>query len=129
MLLLVAGGLNSLRLPLTAYAHYKHSGGQSQTSKFVARFEKLRPCLPDHGVIGYFCELPGLSLPLTIPGRKSLAQYALSPPTLELDTRHPFVIFDTDDPQIACEAAVRENWRLIVDLQNGVRLYRTQHRD
>ena len=54
-----------------------------------------------------------------------LAQYTLSPRRVAGNAASPWVIIDSDRPEIVPEIAASARWTLVADLRNGVRLYRT----
>ena len=57
--------------------------------------------------------------------RSGLAKYAVLPRRLEEKVASRWVVVDSDCPEIVPEMAVVGRWKLILDLHNGVRLYRT----
>ncbi len=57
-------------------------------------------------------------------GRMRLAEYTLSPRRVAGNAASPWVIIDSDRPEIVPDPA-SARWTLVADLRNGVRLYRT----
>lgn len=119
-------GLGIGRLSLTSFRHAWSSPGQGTASRFMARYETLKPYLSPRQSVGYLPDPSRMDLdamPLT--GRLSLAQYALSPPVIEPLVDQPLVLFESDDPQAMPELAAQRRWTLVADFRNGLKLFRT----
>ncbi len=94
-------------------------------ARFVAKYEPLRPWLPADEVVRFVIDEPHIrSAPAAIE-RLGLAMYAVAPRWLAEKAASRWVVVDSDCPEIVPEIAVSGRWTLIVDLHNGVRLYRT----
>lgn len=93
-------------------------------SRFEKRFEKIRPLLPSHGVVGYLGDErddeheSGRSFYLT--------QYALAPTIVIRSTSADFVVVNLRDAAESVVPAAMEGWVLLRDCSNGVRLYRRE---
>jgi hypothetical protein len=94
---------------------------------FVARFEPLRPMLPEGSVTGFVLDREHAAPHPPHPeARFALAQYALCPRVVEELPLHELVIVDSDAPATPPAVARQCGWDLVADLGNGVRLYRTR---
>ena len=100
------------------------------TAALVARFEAIKPHVRKQISLGYLSDARHLD-----PRRSSLlkrlylAQFALAPRIVERTTHREFVIFDSDRPEVTPDIATLEGWKLVVDLHNGVKLFRTARQE
>jgi hypothetical protein len=94
--------------------------------RFVAKYAPLRRWLPADEVACFLVAEPQIvrAVPPVVE-RPSLAQYAVAPRRLAENVASRWVVVDSDSPEAVPRAAVSGRWKLVVDLHNGVRLYRT----
>jgi hypothetical protein len=104
------------------YFYARHGNGREQ---FVARYAALRAWLPADEVVRYVVDASNVDQAPPASERYGLALYAVSPRRMAADVASRWVVVDSDRPAMAPKIAVSGHWRLIVDLHNGVRLYRT----
>lgn len=96
----------------------------------IARFEPLAGRVPPGTTLGYYFDQAHANLQLCHPHERFyLAQYALAPLLVERSLTRALVLVDSDDPSAPPALAAEGGWTLLVDLKNGVRLYRTPHKD
>jgi hypothetical protein len=110
---------------------WRYWAKQEQTApeQLVAKYELLRPLLPQDEVTGFVLDDPHLNPDLIQPdARLFLAQYALSPRLVGPDATSRLVIVESDCPESVPDVAAAAGWILLSDLRNGVRLYRTDVR-
>lgn len=122
-------GLGIGRLSLVSFQHAWSSPGGGTASRFIAKYETLKPYLSPQQPVGYLPDVSRMDLrALPLTGRLSLAQYALSPPIIEPLRDQPLILFESDDPQAMPDLAVEGRWTLVADLHNGLKLFRTVQR-
>jgi len=96
------------------------------TAALVARFEAIKAHVREQTSLGYLSDARHLDPRRSaLLKRLSLAQFALAPRIVERTTNREFVIFDSDRPEATPDIATLEGWKLVADLQNGVKLFRT----
>lgn len=108
----------------------KHANeGSLASERFARRYELLREFLPADGEVRFVIDEAHASEKLLHPhARLAIAQYALSPRCVVSKTASPWVIIDSDCPQVVPDIALSQHWKQVADLRNGVRLYRTDGR-
>lgn len=102
---------------------------QYSPEQFVTRYEPLQPWLPKGEVAGFVFDQPHSTQRLHPGARLLLAQYAVSPRRLAENARSPWVVVDSDSPDVVPDIATSARWTLVADLRNGVRLYRTERKE
>jgi hypothetical protein len=100
-----------------------------EVTHFLARCQRLGASLPATGRIGYIVRPQDVVLRKPIRrARLTLLQYALAPRVVEEFSDQELVIFDSDDPTAVPATAERGDWRLVADLDDGLKLFRTPER-
>jgi hypothetical protein len=117
--------LGNIRLPIRAFAEFVRMGGDREMKLNLARFQRLEPYLPPRGHVGYLCDST------VSEGRRRdgvyqamRAQYALAPHLVERFADQSLVIFDSTDPAAYPATAYSNSWELVVDLGDGLKLFR-----
>ncbi len=98
-------------------------GGLHQ--QYLSRYEPLLTSLPERDRLGFLSQSSPDCPPLIALNRLQLARYAVVPCLLEDGHGCELVIFDSDDAHAVPEHAIRENWELVANAGNGLKLYRT----
>jgi hypothetical protein len=103
---------------------------RSVPEQFLARYEPLGPLLPPDEAARFLVDLDHADVARMHPSaRLYIAQYAVSPRRLWDKAVSHWVVVDSDRAEALPEIAASAHWRLVADLHNGVRLYRTDARD
>jgi len=93
--------------------------------RWIAKYEPLRDWLPADEAAQFTIDQSHADRQRLHPdARLYLARYAVSPKRLSAEATSRWVVVDSDCPDIEPAGAVSGRWPLIVDLRNGVRLYR-----
>lgn len=121
-LLILFAITTNVHLLYKTLSHGLDIGMADPISRFEKRFEKIKPLLPSHGVVGYLGDErddeheSGRSFYLT--------QYALAPTIVLRTTNADFVVVNLRDDAESAVPAAMDGWVLLRDCFNGVRLYR-----
>ena len=105
---------------LSSYRLLKQAREQAPQSLDEQRFEGVRTMLPEHGVVGYFSDVPG------DVGRYYSTQYALAPLVVDNSTGHHFVVGNLSDAHSTIP--ISHHWVLVRDFGNGVVLFENRGR-
>lgn len=121
--------LGSLPPVLKAVADSLRQMAGAQTdpaTAFLMRVEPLRPALSGSGEVGYLRDAARIGPEPHPVARPRLIAYSMAPLRVRESQDLPLVIFDSDEAAAEPAAAAHAGWRLILDLRDGIKLYRTR---
>lgn len=128
MLVLAAitlAALGNIRLALRTWTEFVRTGPDHEMGVFLARFQRLEPYLPARDHVGYLFDSREYAGQRRDSDYQAIrAQYALAPRMIERFTDQDFVIFDSPNPAALPQAADGKAWQLVVDMQDGLKLFR-----
>ncbi len=118
-------GLAIVRLGLVAALRFSL---RQDVSSLLDRVTPLKPWLKDEKIVGYVeKDEKHKIVAFGNDHHFSALQYVLSPVLVRHYEKHPdcpLVIVDSDDPSALQSLVNERGWTLIVDLGNGINLYR-----
>lgn len=118
-------GLGTIRLAVTSLQQFRKSGGRGVAARFIEKYSAAGPFLTSGQPVGYLPDPAHMDLDLMpLTGRLSLAQYSLSPPVVGPLADQSLMLFESDDPRGMPDPETVRAWTLVVDLQNGLKLFR-----
>jgi hypothetical protein len=124
--MITLAALSNLRLPVRSIRDAANSTASDGIGEFLARCRRLEPHLPASGRIGYRAPSALAQTHSPVKGdRLQLMRYALAPRIVEQFWDHELVIFDADDPALAPSQKESRGWRVVADLGDGMKLFRT----
>jgi hypothetical protein len=124
--MLTLAALSNVRLPIRSFGEVSGGKPSDGISEFVARCHRLEPHLPAAGPIGYRAPPARAEAHSPVKGdRLQLMRYALAPRIVEQFWDHQLVIFDADDPALSPSPKESRGWRVVADLGDGMKVYRT----
>lgn len=119
--------LANIRLPVRLWSQVGRPPRPMAAEPYLEKVEPLNRLLPEKASLGFVIDTDHMNPEIRHPGaRFGLTEYALLPRLVDMSLDHPLVIVDSDDAQAEPAIAVRSGWTLMVDLHNGVRVYRTR---
>jgi hypothetical protein len=126
------GGTTWVHLGVFHYdvRHPRDAAVEALRREFVEKCEPLATRLPSGEVVDFVLDRdhrdPAWS---ELGGWLYLAQYVLSPHLLATDVPSPWIVVDSAWPSSVPAIAQSSGWILVVDLHNGIRLYRKNLRE
>ncbi len=124
--MLTLAALSNLRLPIRSFGEVSSGKTSDGINEFLTRCRRLESHLPAKGAIGYRAPPASEQARSPVKGdRLQLMRYALAPRIVEQFWDHQLVIFDTDDPALSPSPKESCRWRVVADLEDGIKVYRT----
>jgi hypothetical protein len=124
--MLTLAALGNLRLPIRSFGEISSGKTSDGINEFLSRCRRLEPHLPANGAIGYRAPpTREQTFPPVKGDRLQLMRYALAPRIVEQFWDHQLVIFDADDPALSPSPKESRGWRVVADLGDGMKVYRT----
>jgi hypothetical protein len=124
--LIAIAALSNLRLPIKTFGQVARGPTDGDAQTYLARCRRLAPHLPRKGRIGYIAAPDELQARAPLHGgRLTLLQHALAPRMIQRFSGQSLVIFDCDVPTALPAPDQSRDWRLVVDLDDGLKLFCT----
>jgi hypothetical protein len=124
--LIAIAALSNLRMPIKMFGQFARGPTDGDAETYLARCRRLAPHLPRKVRIGYIAAANELQTRTPLQGgRLTLLQHALAPRLIQHFSGESLVIFDCDEPAALPSLDQRRDWRLLVDLDDGLKLFCT----
>jgi hypothetical protein len=124
--LVAVAALSNFRMPIKTFGQFARGPTDGDAETYLARCRRLAPHLPPKGRIGYIAAANELQTRTPLQGgRLTLLQHALAPRMIQRFSGESLVIFDCDEPAALPALEQRRDWSLLVDLDDGLKLFST----
>jgi hypothetical protein len=124
--MITLAALSNFRLPIRSFGEVANGRSSDGIDEFLNRCRRLERHLPATGRIGYRAPPANPGARVTVKGdRLQLMRYALAPRIVEQFWDHQLVIFDADDRASSPSPGESRGWRVVADLEDGMKVFRT----
>ena len=123
--LIILTALSAIRWPIQTFRQMNRTPHDDEVTQFLSRYQRLAPYLPGKCQIGYLVPPEEAESRKALhTARLELLQYALAPRMVDKFTDQEVVILDSDKPKAHAKDADHQDWELVADLHDGIKLYR-----